>query len=826
MSEAAGTIERNAGTLLSERLHEQTGVPVEIVRETVPEHGLVILLGVSANSGLLRRLLDEQRIAPPSSRDPGPEGFVLQTAASGSRLLAVGTDERGVLYAAGEILRRVHACAGGFEFPVNLHVRTAPAFRIRGTEVSQGATMRELTHARSWTRDEWRRVVLDYALAGANTFGGGGEDFAFLKSFGLLVHGGTQPNRLPGHPEWKAVEPIGRDDYVCLSIPEARRAVLADVERDMKHSLPYDFVRIPSGDPGGCWCEKCSPWGKTYILMCEDMARIIHKYLPRTRVYVTNQELSNAGDQFIFDYLNQTPRTWLAGLYYGPGSNALSWNGTKRPDHRLDLLEYPGFGVLDGYLREILHEFPRRQSIQLFTDLTHWISSQYGMLASAPMPDFNGNMPPSRDAWFYQKPDQAFQKVYNRRTFFARPRAYYAIFQATMRYAEGDITYSEGHHDQLNQWIWQRLLWSPNMPLKDVLKEYSETWFGPEAAPLMVEAILQLEQNLTAPLATNDGIDRYYRLVKEAGSRMPVKQRAGSYLWRQHMQKACLDKYVQLRLLRQTALKHDIEQRLESVLAGADTEESLAGVKARLKESPESNEMKTLREEAGRLGEESDRLFGVRSEVYFKLDQDLAGLGWMERQIQKASATSGPGRRRLLRAVARYEDPGEGGYYDDAGDPARSPHLIHGREYSANNYLMAAIANTNLPSQRTIAYTDSDSRGVTFQYSGLNPKARYTARFAFVRPRFLPRYAKLHPESKQSIYADGKLLAADVEVPEWEADLFEYPIPRELTADGKLTLWLEKSANVANAPTPLVNQWKRTAGWGTIVSDVWLICNQ
>ena len=31
-----------------------------------------------------------------------------------------------------------------------------------------------------------------------------------------------------------------------------------------------------------------------------------------------------------------------------------------------------------------------------------------------------------------------------------------------MPFSEGDIAYSEGAYDELNQYMWNRLLWSPN----------------------------------------------------------------------------------------------------------------------------------------------------------------------------------------------------------------------------------------------------------------------------------------------------------------------------------------------------------------------------
>jgi hypothetical protein len=835
-SATAGVVERNAAALFAQRLYEKTGLPVEVVpegagggrnrtateRERSSMRGLVVLLGVPANAGRLRAFLVERHIPLPTPADPGPEGYLIKSVSTpdGVLIAAAAVDQRGTLYAVGELLRQAVVRPKGLAFPVDLDLRTAPAFRIRGTEVSQGGTMRELTRVRPWTEQEWRRVVLDYALAGANTFGGGANEFAFLKSYGLMVHGLVQPNNVSGHSEWAAVEPIGRSNYVCLSIPEARRAALENVERVMKHSLPYDIMRIPSGDPGGCWCEKCEPWGKTYVLMCADMAKVILKYLPHTRIYITNQELSNAGDQFIFDYLNQAPQTWMAGIYYGPGSNAMSWNGTKRPDHRLDLFEYPGFGILDGYLREMVRQMPKRQAIQMFTDLTHWTTSQYGMMVSDPLPDFEGRMPPPLDHWFYElRPDPAFAKTYNRRAFFVRPRAYYRIFQETMRYGEGEITYSEGHHDQFNQWIWQRLLWHPKVSLEDVIKEYACTWFGPEAAPAMSEAILQMERNLTEPLAGNDGISRAYRLVMKAGERMPARVREQSYLWAEYREKAVLDRYVQLRLLRQTERRRDIEKHF----ASEDVNGAAQYAIERLGEPQDSAEMAALSEEARAAGEASARLFGLRNIVSFTKDQDLVGLGWIERQVKRLAAARPEEKRAIARLIAHYDDPGEGGFYDDAGDPARSPHMEHGREYSVNNFLAGSLSNANLPSQRTMAYTEDAGPGVTFRYTGLDKAARYRVRFAFVRPKFLPRYAMLHTEKTQSIYANDRLLAADVEVPELDAQLFEYEIPPDLTAGGVVTIRLEKAANIAIGRVPLVNQWKRTSGWATIVSDVWLL---
>ena len=230
-----------------------------------------------------------------------------------------------------------------------------------------------------------------------------------------------------------------------------------------------------AGDGGGCECERCAPYGAKYIRMCADIAKIIHRHHPETKIFVTNQKLDNAGDRAIFAYLNEQPREWLTALCFGPGSNAMSWQPGRRQDHRLDLFTYPGFGPADGYLKEMLHQLPPQQSIVFFTDLTHWVYSQYGLVNYHPDPDAGGNVPPHWGAEVYATgPNAALDMVYDRRTFHARPRNYYSVFQETMRYGEGDVTYSEGHHDHANQWIWQRLLWRPHMSLDDVLAEYTQ----------------------------------------------------------------------------------------------------------------------------------------------------------------------------------------------------------------------------------------------------------------------------------------------------------------------------------------------------------------
>ena len=82
----------------------------------------------------------------------------------------------------------------------------------------------------------------------------------------------------------------------------------------------------------------------------------------------------------------------------------------------------------------------------------------------------------------------------------------------------------------------------------------------------MAEAVFQLEENLAddreTPLVERDGIDRYYLLVKEAGWKMPESRRRRNWVWRTFMEKAALDKYVQLAVTQELGVQRRIEERI------------------------------------------------------------------------------------------------------------------------------------------------------------------------------------------------------------------------------------------------------------------------
>jgi len=834
-SPTAGEVEKNIATLLAERLKEFGITDILVITENaspkVPADRLEVILGIPKNHKVIDTYFKDQHILPLSDLEPGPEGFLLRKEDGSNQVWAAGIDERGCLYAVGELLRQITVRDNLVHLPESLNIRTAPAFEVRGTQVGQSDVALKLGKARPWTEKELQRVVMDYALAGANTFQvRSGVTCKFLKSYGLMsqIDFGANTAGGPIPAEWEGKESIGRPGYVCLSVPDARKYMLKLCEDEFKGPEAYDFVKFFGGDGGGCECDKCKPYGLTFIKLVEEMAAVIHKYHPETRIYFTNQKFDNNDDQSILAYLQEKPRDWLWAWGYGPGSDATGWQPGHRQTHRMDLFRYPGFGPYSLYPKELLHQLPPQQKLMYYNEITHWKYAQHAFIQMYPRPDRDGNLPPHWSHDIYERrPDQFLTMVYNRLSFFACPRNYYRVFNDLMPYGVGDITHSSGHHDHFNQWMWQRLLWAPRTSLNDVVDEYCRTWFGPDAAPLMAKALFVLEDNLGEkpgiPLPMKPGVREYYDLVKEAGNKIPHEIKDHDWLWRMYMQKGALDRYTQLSVAQQMQLQTMIEKLITDAMKDGSEEKAIKEALTwfDLKETPE---MSSLREESARVGEESNRIFGERNDGNNNLKHDFIGLGWLKRQLERAEKAGKSQRKEMLLMITDYENPGAGGFYDNMGTYNNCPHVVNGSPFDHGQpYVGGMLDEGNRISQRSMHFTQNQEQGVTLHYSKLDHKAGYKIRFTFVRPWYQPRYSMRMNQKSQSIYANDILIAKDVELPFKMSDFFTYDIPAKATANGELTIRLEKAADIGVGDRVSVEQWRNSGGWGTLVSEAWLI---
>jgi hypothetical protein len=75
----------------------------------------------------------------------------------------------------------------------------------------------------------------------------------------------------------------------------------------------------------------------------------------------------------------------------------------------------------------------------------------------------------------------------------------------------------------------------------------------------------------------------------------------------------------------------------------------------------------------------------------------------------------------------------------------------------------------------------------------------------------------------QTIYAGELVLAKDLEIPERMSDFFTFDVPPAAIHSGELVVRLERAADVAHGSRLDREVWRNTGGWGTILSEAWLI---
>jgi hypothetical protein len=761
---SGGADAAKAAELLGKRILKRSEVAVEATSADALSGtaDVFFVVGTANGSGLVSRLVEElgARLPMlPNTQTLHPEGYGVRSGTIDGRRCVViaGTDLRGTLYGVGAVLRALAYLPDRVVVPA-LDLTDKPAFVLRGgSPTGPSDRARQYSDLRPQTREELVDRIEDIILVGANTVGG---DLELVRSYGMQSYFSRKANELPpGQPfprEWAADD--GRSTrYVCPSVPEARQALLEAFDKWFAEEPFREIWATKSGDPGGCRCDRCEPWGATYIKLVHEIADILHKHHPDTRVIATNQDLSNEGNLAIFEYLNTHDSSWLYAIRYGPGADEMQTyiRGPVNPRW----FQYEGFGPLGNYLRYMHHELPRTTTIVGFTDVTHWMQSQYAV----------------------ERPDIALAAVYNRRSWNARPRNFHRVGREILHYLDGDLYYSEGQHDEFNKWFWHRMLWNPNFDAETITKEYCRYFFGPEAQDAVAEAIFLMEETLEQPVIDNPGILRAVELLRDAGSRIPENYLRSDFRWRIIMQKALMDRYIQLALQRGRVLKEEAGRHLAAAATAENPRGALESALAVLERPIETEEMRAIKEEALQRGEESNAIIGYREPALFLAERyDLTEVGWWTERVREALSSGDEARmQNAARMILHYGEPGEGGFYDDVGWPAESERLTRGETL----WGFRPVFGPAKMSHYGLAYNFGAEEGIQFEYEGLDPQVRYVVRVA-AGARGGPERLEL----TERLTADGAPIGEPFAVPSGSITFYECDVPEEATRDGRLRI--------------------------------------
>jgi hypothetical protein len=767
--------------LAATRLHavelDLTGAVITLPAQAVPleKKAAAMLVEEVARRGWVEwRVAD----APPVDNSPlikiqrgnGPaEGYRLQARLDGTRATVVitGNDPRGALYGAGGLLRALDIARERVTLPRTLDVTTAPGLALRGHQLGY----RPKTNSYDgWNVAQWEQYIRDLAVFGTNAIElipPRSDDDPDSPHFPL------PPGRMMREMS-RIANDYGMDVWVWYPAMERDNADPKTIEKELAawaaviDSLPrVDAIFVPGGDPGN------TP-PAVLLKFLEQQAANLRRHHPKLQMWVSPQGFDETRMAEFYSLLAAEPR-WLTGVVHGPQ-------------------------VRDP-IATLRRRVPSRYPIRNYPDITHSLHCQF------PVPDW----------------DPAFALTLGRETINPRPADEAAIFRATARDTIGFISYSEGCNDDVNKMLWSALGWNPDADVAAIVRDYARYFIGARHAAVFAEGLLALERNWRGPLADNAGVvttlQEFQTLAREA-----TPNELANWRFQQAQYRAHYDAYVRERLLSETELERRAVATLaraaslgslsamaeaELTLAQADTAHAASAVRARAFELAEALFQSVRMQLSVPRYQAVEMSRGANLDA---IDLPLNNRRWLVAQFAAIRRLTDESERlSAIDAIVNWSNPGPGGFYDDLGDAANSPHLVKGLGFAQDpTYAATAVAgvgNEDGPDlnwrKSTWTYAEAMREApLELRYTGLDPAAAYKVRVIYAgerRPigiRLLANdHIEIHPFLKK----------------QFPPRPLEFDIPREAAASGSLSLkWFGTPGMGGN-------------GRGNQVAEVWLI---
>ncbi len=686
-------------------------------------------------------------------RSGPPEGFHVQTNPTG--VVIEGDDDRGVLFGAGYFLRRALMQRQRLEIPDNLDVATAPKYAVRGHQLGY----RPKTNAYDgWSVPMWDQYIRELAIFGANTIelipprSDDAPDSPHfpLSQMDMMIEQSRIANDYGLNVSiWY---PAMDKDYSDPATVDFALKEWGDVFRRLPR---IDAVFVPGGDPG-----HTRP--KYLLALLEKQAANLRRYHPNAQMWVSPQSFDGDWLEEFYSILDAEPQ-WLTGVVFGP--------------------------QIRGSFDELRARVPKRYPVRFYPDITHSIHSEF------PVPN-----------WSF-----AFATTEGREVINPRPLDESAIFHRYAPDSIGFVTYSEGCNDDVNKFIWSSLGWNPDAKITDILRDYSRFFIGPDLETRFADGLAALERDWQKPATAAATLAGFRDMETHATPQQKLNWRFQEALYR-----AYYDAFEVRRLAAESTAERDAIRALpdmnaaEKILNADRLTPDDHAIRARVFELAEAlfqsihMQLSVPRYQALALG---------RGENLDAIDFALNDRVWLENEFKRIRALPDEQSRRVaIGRIVHWDDPGPGGFYDDLGDPARSPHLVRGEPYDQDpDFLKSPMvgfgAKTPEEGWRVSWYTDAETLGETplrMHYGNLDKSAHYRIRIVYGGDAL---------KVPVRLVANGGIeIHPFREKPNPPAPL-EFDIPQAATASGELTLeWTRHGGSGGN-------------GRGVQVSEVWLMKN-
>jgi hypothetical protein len=744
-----GNGEIAAAEMLSEEVGKRTGTKWPL-SVTWPASGDVIVLKKASTKTKLPFSIPA---APELGKKSESYRIINVRHQNQNVIIIEGIDDRGVLFGTGYLLRTMQYKGNSVGIDQLPSIASSPDKYMRGHQLGYRNTANSWD---AWTKEEFEQYIRDLVVFGTNSI----ESIPIFDE-SVSPHFKVKPAEMNAFIS-TICQKYSLDYWMWIPAQfdlkdiALRNKYLGTFEEICKQSVRINGVFFPGGDPGDNPPELVIP-------LLQDLAAILKKYHPQASTWVSLQGFTPAQSQYVYKYIQDKLPVWLGGLITGPSSPTVE---------------------------ETRAVLPAKYKLRHYPDLTHNVRCEFEI------------------PWW----DPAFSLTLGREAINPRPYHYSAIYHALDPYIDGFISYSDGVHDDVNKIIWTALAWDRKADERNILKEYSNYFFGSAVAEEAADGILALEKNWQGPIVSNGGIATTLTAWKALEKANPSLDK--NWRWQMNLMRAYYDAYTRGRYIYETELEQQVNEKLlEAPTIGADAAMKEANtILAKAETQPVMTEIHThivdlcealYKSVSLQTSVKKYQASGLeRGSVLDFLDRPLNNRWWLEDEFKKIQSLPEKDKVKALEVIANWENVGPGSYYDEVGHVGKSIHVMKGEDWRMDPILRKSFnpgydfSDDGL-SRKRLSWLTYMRWPIAMEYGNIDTSARYTV--------------KVNGMGECLLKINGQRVAPS-RYGKGYGEIKEFPVPQALVQQGKLVLTWD------NIDEDFLN-WRKQSR----VTEVWLI---
>jgi hypothetical protein len=727
--------------VMQEEVNSRTGINIPIVSDWKKNQVIVLATMEDDNVNGIK-VPKRQGTNLPETK---AEGFriILDKTNGKDVLWLIGADERGVLFSVGQFIRTALLSKNKIIINKNDEIATSPAYPIRGHQLGYRNTANSWD---AWTVSQYEKYIRELALFGSNCI----ENIPFQD-------GPPGPNmKVPREEMNKSLSEIcnnyGLDYWVWTPAGGDLSDPLRVEEEVKKHSEFYkscprlDGIFFPGGDPGDNHPKYVMPF-------LEKIAAELKKHHAGAGVWISLQGFSEEEVDYFFGYLQKNEPDWLAGVVSGPSS----------PD-----------------MAAVRYRLPAKYRHRHYPDITHTVRCQY-----------------PTENW-----DQAFALTEGREVCNPQPFYYAKIHNRFAPFTDGFLSYSDGVHDDVNKVIWSQMAWNPSKDVRTVLVEYSRFFFGTKMAEAGADGILALERNWVGPVEENGAIEATYAFWQNLELKHPELKL--NWRWQLLVMRSYYDTYIKRRKL----YEQDLEKKSNMILAkAAETgpEKAMEDALNMVNMADKIPVAADLKQKILDYCEALYRSVGLqtsvkkynasgaeRGAILDFIDYPLNNRWWLADEFEKIRKLPSENEKlKRIEIIRKWENPGQGSYYDNISDLSKGPRVKTRTEDATD----VAWWDNGMSRKRLSTQLFQNFPGL--EYPDLDPNGRYIIRIS--------------GHGDALLRVDGERIEPTIYNKGLE-EFKEFPISQKFVSDGKIEVSFDQ-------PEESHLNWRQQSK----VCDIWLL---